>query len=284
MAWTSKNGSQDNKKPGFFSREWVRSVICSFIGAALLFVATETQLLNKAALAKWTALVIGVSLIIYVGLPWVLLGLIFLTLRKMARVEHWIRRHLLWRYPGSHYLRTMFDPSYHSETLFAVTAFVWSKSHPHKLLWVKHRTHNRWLPPGGRLLANELPHESIKAKVCSETGIPMKTLSFCRIFHAIDQEYIAVDENIEPAPIPLRIQKELMEQRGGIPYHYDFFYVLETDYNGIPQGDQNPQWLSIQEVEKSQETERPFPNVRLLAQLVLEKIARRFDSGTKDME
>jgi len=267
------NRQQDDSAPGLFSRAWVRGVGCSLIAGVLLFVATESGLLDKSAIAKWIFVIIALFLIVYSILPWALLTIIYLTLNKMGSVEDHLKRHLLRRSPGSHYLRTMFDPSYHSETLFAVTALVWSKHHPDQLLWVMHRTHKRWLPPGGRLLANELPHEAIITKVCSETGIPLDKLSFCRIFHTVDDDYVAAGENIEGAPIPLRIQKEVMEQRGGIPYHYDFFYVLETNYDGILRGDQNPQWLTIEAVEKSQENERPFPNVCLLARRVLAKVS-----------
>lgn len=225
MARTIDNEPLDRSKlwtsPISFAPNWVRSIGYSFIGAGLLFVATETQLLDKVELAKWATLIIGLCLIVYVLFPWVLLGLVCLTLSKMARVEGLIRKHLLWRYPKSHHLRTLFDPSYHRETLFAVTAFVWSENHPDHLLWIMNRTHKRWLPPGGRLLANELPHEAIRERVCSETGIPVNSLSFCKLFHTVNSEHIAVDENIVPAPIPLRVQKELVEQRDGIPYHYD---------------------------------------------------------------
>lgn len=282
VANTKCKGALNSSRHCFPFKAILINILCSFLGGALLFIATETQLLDKVILAKWAALLIGICLVIYVILPWILVGIIYLTLSKMGRAESFIRKYFLRRYPQSHYLRTMFDASYHRETVLAATAFVWSTHYPNHLLWVKHRTHRRWLPPGGRLLANELPHEAIMDKVSSETGIPIKMLSFCKLFHKIDNDYIAEGENIEPAPIPLKIQKEIMEQRDGIPYHYDFIYVLEANYNGIPRGDQFPTWLTQDKIEALNQAEKPFPNVVFLSKVVLDKVAKASNSSQED--
>ncbi len=122
---------------------WIQGIIGSVIGGIILFVATEIQMVEKVFLAKLGLSLIGLFLIVFFGLPWLFFGLIYLTLDKMGKAESWAKNGLLSKYPRSHYLRTMFDPSYKGETLFAVTAFVLSKHQKGKFLWVKHRTHKR---------------------------------------------------------------------------------------------------------------------------------------------
>jgi len=238
--------------------------------AALMILASSLPGVNMPDLARVALAVIAAGLLTYLGLPWLCLGVTYLTLKNLAKCEKCIADSLCKRFPNSHYVRTLFDPAYRGETVYAATAFVLHKEKPDKLLWVMNETHHRWLPPGGRLLVNELPNEAIKEKVCSETAIPTDRLTFCEAFCPLLDAHIGSDDQVEPVQMPMVIQKELKEQRGGIPFHYDFLYVLETSFNGPPQGKQNPQWLSLAEVKSSPQEEWPFPNVLRLAERIMD--------------
>jgi hypothetical protein len=84
------------------------------------------------------------------------------------------------KYPESHLLRLLFDSEYNNRTVYAATAFVYkSGKNPIEFLWLKeHATHSDLLPPGGRLIANALPHDAIITIVSSETGILERIYSF----------------------------------------------------------------------------------------------------------
>jgi 8-oxo-dGTP diphosphatase len=53
---------------------------------------------------------------------------------------------------------------------FTVTGYVMNKDRT-KLLMIRHNKLNKWLPPGGHLEANEVPHEGALREVFEETGV-----------------------------------------------------------------------------------------------------------------
>lgn len=180
------------------------------------------------------------------------------------------------------YLKNLFKRcvnEYYGASVFAATAFVYLKnSNPIKFLWIKHEIHNDFLPPGGRLMIGEIPHDAIKTRVTSETGIPLEQLAFSTIFHNHYSNHTqGQNEIIQSHPLPIIIQTELVEQRGGIPFHYDFIYVFETEYKGPLIGRQNPNWLDMDALNKEKINDYRFLNSRLLAK----ELASRITEGKK---
>ena len=57
---------------------------------------------------------------------------------------------------------------------FTATVYVFQSS---KVLLHKHPKHNKWLPPGGHVEQNELPHEAAIREALEETGLHIKIQS-----------------------------------------------------------------------------------------------------------
>jgi hypothetical protein len=88
---------------------------------------------------------------------------------------------------------------------------------------------------------------------------------------------IASSKSVVSHQIPIVIQSEIVEQKGGVPFHYDFLYVLETNYDGPLSGKQTPSWLTIDALKSTKLNDQRFANVRLLA----EALSERIESGKK---
>lgn len=247
------------------------AIVCSII-AALILLAISDFFIDMHVVARYILGCVAVVLLIIYFLPLVCVGLMCLIWCRVAKSETWIGKHLLKKYGNSHFLKMLFDPGYRAEAFYAVTAYVLSPDRK-KLIMVNHETHKRWLPPGGRLLLNELPHQAIFDRVCAETGLSESSLHFSEYYHPIDNSHIAGDEDIEAHPRPWVIQTERNLQRGGIPFHYDFIYVLESGSFGPLIGTQNPQWVDMPDIDRMGESVKPFPNVVNLARKVLESYA-----------
>lgn len=210
---------------------------------------------------------------------WFLMPYLYMVLFKrvmsvIASREIKILEYLLKKHPNSHIVRFLLDPDYRNDTVYAVTAFVYKKDiFPTEFIWLeRHATHIDLLPPGGRLVGNELPHEAILTRVSAETGIPKDELKFSSHFHKPYKDHLKHgvategEHAVSSHPLPIVIQTETVEQKGGIPFHYDFIYVLETTYRGRIGGEQNPSWLTMAALADETLHDNRFQNVRLLAE------------------
>lgn len=227
-------------------------------------------------------LILGVVLIvlaIWFLIPLLLRAIYIRVLSAIAEKEVDILKFLIKKYPKSHIVRLFLDAEYKNETVYAATAFVYKKgSNPTEFLWLlDHATHSDLLPPGGRLIANYLPHDAVLSRVSSETGIPKKELSFSPFFHKEYKYHLRTSGSVISHPLPIVIQSEIIEQKGGLPFHYDFIYVLETPYRGPLLGSQNPNWLDMKTLSAQKLNDKRFANVRLLA----EELATRLEKGTQ---
>ncbi len=97
-----------------------------------------------------------------------------------------------------------------------------SRSEPRVLL-LRHKKIPSWLPPGGHVDENELPHQSALREVEEETGVKAKLTG--------GNEGKKLNERVQVLPQPHHIQVE--EIKTGTHYHIDFIYFAELD--GSPQ-------------------------------------------------
>lgn len=251
--------------------DWVKMVLAGAAGT-LLYATLFGPWQGITTPVRCLLIALAVAVLVWFVIPWLIVGLTYLVWLRLGRAEEFFRSRLLKRFPSSHYLRTRLNGTYGTETVYAVTAYV---LHPEgdKLLMIKHDFHGRFLPPGGRLHANQLHHEAVLKSVKAETGLRLQQLDFCQQFCPVYSEHI-VEDVVRAAPRPWIVQSEEIEQRGGMSYHYDFIYVVKAGVDGPLEGRQNPQWLDLAHIDRLPEDVRPFPNVRNLCETILQLCAQ----------
>jgi ADP-ribose pyrophosphatase YjhB (NUDIX family) len=107
---------------------------------------------------------------------------------------------------------------------FTVTGYVVNPQRT-KLLVIKHKKLGKWLPPGGHLEENEVPHLGVLREVVEETGIKANLVI---PEHTIDLEMTgAIDMQI-PAPHALLYQVIPADKHDQEHIHLDMAFVLEA--------------------------------------------------------
>ncbi len=102
-----------------------------------------------------------------------------------------------------------------------------------KVLLLKHKKLNSWLPPGGHIEEGELTHLGAIREVLEEVGIKFTFIS----------ETSCIGTIAEPLPVPIFIQLEDL----GDHYHEDFLYVGVTNMEPIDLEGHGIGWFSIKE-------------------------------------
>lgn len=249
-------------------RHCIGAIATSVVASILILLLTDPGRL----LALPFRIAFGLAALAVFGkfaFPWLCLLQMWYYLGVAGRNQEWLRQHLATEIEGSSLLRRLFDaPGPLEETPYAATAYVLSPDRK-QLLMVFHSVHRKWLPPGGRLLSNEIFDQAVMKRVCSETGLPERALHFCSRYHPDRKDHIGANEPVQSHPTPWIVQDEVVEQRGGLPYHHDFLYVLESESQGPLHGKQNPQWLTLEQIEELSDDGQVFLNVRNLARKLL---------------
>ena len=80
---------------------------------------------------------------------------------------------------------------------FVATGFV---VHEDKVLLIKHKKLEFWLPPGGHIEKDELPIEALKREIKEETGLDVEVFG--------DKDSDGDDEQVKVIPRPNHIQIE----------------------------------------------------------------------------
>lgn len=125
-----------------------------------------------------------------------------------------------------------------------------------------HKKFNKWLPPGGHVEPNELPHEAALREAFEETGLRVQI---------IEQENIKIDEkNAISIPRPYLTLLEHIPAIGSEPphQHIDFVYVGTTDTpetNGV----EECRWFSIDDINRLVDEVEAFPDIKQVAKQVL---------------
>lgn len=120
---------------------------------------------------------------------------------------------------------------------FTATTFV---VYEDKTLLHLHRTLNMWLPPGGHIDRDELPHEAALREVKEETGLDVQ------LIHG--PPTIKSDRTLE-LPGPRHI---LLENINPFHQHIDMIYFATADRFEIEPGEgesQNLRWFSKSDLE-----------------------------------
>ena len=110
------------------------------------------------------------------------------------------------------------------------------------------------MPPGRRLRNYEMPHEPISEIVNDQFGIEIKKENFFpfvkfETFPVMDQDGELIGKT-EVCVRPYQVQREIHEQRGGIPEHYDFVYVCVIERECNLSGTRKGKWFTLKAVQE----------------------------------
>ena len=107
---------------------------------------------------------------------------------------------------------------------FAVTGYVVNPERT-KLLMIHHNKLNKWLPPGGHLEPNELPHECAIRETIEETGVHAQCVSD-------DSPQLGLANIVDtqiPRPFAVLYERIPASKKDVEHIHIDMLYVLEAD-------------------------------------------------------
>lgn len=107
---------------------------------------------------------------------------------------------------------------------FTVTGYVVNKDRT-RLLMIHHKKLNKWLPPGGHLEENEIPHEGAIREVFEETGVTATPV-------LLDEPNMNLRGEVDmqiPRPYALLYQLIPEGSKDIEHIHLDMVYMLEAD-------------------------------------------------------
>lgn len=107
---------------------------------------------------------------------------------------------------------------------FTVTGYVVNLQRT-KLLVIKHKKLGKWLPPGGHLEENEVPHLGVLREVLEETGVIAELLS---PEHSLTFDLAGETDIQVPAPNALLYQVIPGNEHEEEHIHLDMAFVLEA--------------------------------------------------------
>ena len=139
---------------------------------------------------------------------------------------------------------------------FTATCYLFEQN---KTLLLFHPKHNRWLPPGGHLEANETPPEGARREVLEETGYEIRFLS---------DEHLWIDEwNSKSIERPYLCLLENIPARGESPAHQHIDFIFLAVPIGGKQLD--GKWMTLEEVERLVTHEEIFFDTKELIRKIL---------------
>lgn len=145
---------------------------------------------------------------------------------------------------------------------FTATAYI---IYDNKTLLVYHRKHQKWLPPGGHVHSNELPHEAAIREAKEETGFDICLIEKNPISIAnanacsIPSPYLCLLENIPEK------ENESAHQ------HIDLLFLatLKNKRPTCPAQDFHPiQWFSLKELQNMPSHKEIFPETKTIFQKI----------------
>jgi len=115
------------------------------------------------------------------------------------------------------------------------------------MLLVYHKKLSKWVPPGGHLENNELPHECVLREVVEETGIRANFLP-----NSIRIKKLSQGE--KQLPTPYCILHEVIPKYKTTPkhMHVDYIYLLiaRTEKTAMSHESMQMGWFSNKEIQK----------------------------------
>lgn len=131
---------------------------------------------------------------------------------------------------------------------FVATAYLVENQ---KILLLKHKKLKKWLPPGGHLDENELPHEGALRETLEETGIYAEIIS----------DDLPIHENsARSVPKPRHILLEEIPAHKEEPHHQhiDFIFLARPKSGALTINQQESdavRWFSEEELEQIPDSE-----------------------------
>ncbi len=128
---------------------------------------------------------------------------------------------------------------------FTATGYVTNPERT-KLLVIFHNKLQRWLPAGGHMDPNELPHETALREVLEETGVKARVVS--------DDHNIGLKGEVDcQIPRPYSVLYQIIPQNSkDIEHiHVDFIYAMEaeeSELNGRAEEVSKVAWLTKDEI------------------------------------
>ena len=149
-----------------------------------------------------------------------------------------------------------------TERHFTATTFIIANG---RVLLLRHKKIGTWLPPGGHVEPNELPHETAMREAMEETGIKIELLHE-KNFEK-QQEFLA-KHNDRTTIIP-RPWKVLLEKIADNHFHIDLTYIAKANTTNVRSNEGHElKWFTEKELEQEKSL---FPDVRLFAKMALKK-------------
>ncbi len=146
---------------------------------------------------------------------------------------------------------------------FTATGYIVNKERS-KMLLIHHNKINTWLPPGGHMDANELPHECVLRETKEEIGIDVILIN-----NTFLDNFVSDTE--KELPLPICIFHEIIQPHKEKPkhMHIDFVYLCEAK-----EGKAKPllkeisaiKWFTRDEILAS----NTFPSIKTFAQKILQ--------------
>lgn len=123
---------------------------------------------------------------------------------------------------------------------FTASAVVLEQSH---ILLVHHRRIGAWLPPGGHIEENELPHQTAMRETKEETGIDVDIIS--------NDLPATKNEDAFFLPSPLCMHTVRACEKNSVYYHIDLAYLCRTAVLSKDKGSNLPEIISNEEVHEA---------------------------------
>lgn len=129
---------------------------------------------------------------------------------------------------------------------FTATAYVIDNQ---SVLLIHHKKMNKWLPPGGHMDPNEIPHEAALRETFEETGLHVEL---------IPQENIHIDcYNAKSFPRPWMCLLEEIPTYGAEPahQHIDFIYLAKPAKGEITHNGEEThgiRWFTLEDLQQLQ--------------------------------
>ncbi len=117
-----------------------------------------------------------------------------------------------------------------------------------KVLFIFHKKLQKWLPPGGHLDPNELPHQAAIREIFEETGVRAELVDVS------DDLKIAPGgpESQQPVPLCILYQRIPANAKEEEHMHFDFTYVLtasEQALVGAAREVDDVRWVPLNQVD-----------------------------------
>lgn len=137
---------------------------------------------------------------------------------------------------------------------FTATTYV---AHDGKVLLHRHRRQGIWLPPGGHIERDELPHDAARREIEEETGLQV------RLHSEAEAADLSAEMRAVVVPQPAFI---LVEDINPYHQHIDFTYFALAPAGSEPASDSGFSWFALDELDGPDVPE----NVRAGARRALE--------------